>query len=54
MELIEGNWKFMIIVIIKFLDFKSVKNWYNFLEYYDLKNLRLLLGVFDGVVVEGF
>ena len=53
LEVVEGDWQPVRLVILEFPSLERVRQWYNSEEYRDLKALRLAATHSNGVIVEG-
>jgi uncharacterized protein (DUF1330 family) len=52
-EVIEGDWKPTMLVVLEFPSWDAAMNWYNSEEYRPLKQMRIRSATTDGVLVEG-
>ena len=53
MEVVEGDWRPVRLVVLEFPNLEQARQWYNSEEYRDLKALRLAATHSNGVIVEG-
>ena len=51
---LEGDWQYSRLVLIKFPDESSLKNWYHSEEYQNVLSLRLQAAKCDTLIVKGY
>ena len=52
-KVIDGEWKYLRTIIIKFSSYEKALEWYNSEEYQPVKPIRLANSVANGIIIQG-